>query len=74
MKFLNQNNMKIVIILVSLFFVSCQTKTKEDIEYEKLKSFIDSAAHSTNPVGLPVTPVVDSADIDWGAPESTCHH
>jgi hypothetical protein len=66
--------MKVAIILVSLFFVSCQTKTKTDIEYEKLEKFIYSEAYSASPVGLPVPPVVDSADIDWGAPESTCHH
>ncbi len=60
--------MKIVIILVSLFFVSCQTKTETQVKAEKIQQ--QARAEMNN---LPV-PAIDSADIDWGAPESTCHH
>jgi outer membrane PBP1 activator LpoA protein len=62
-------NMKVAIILVSLFFVSCQTKTETQVQAEKIQQQARAEMNS-----LPVPPVVDSADIDWGAPESTCHH
>lgn len=62
-------NMKNIIIILSLFFVSCQTKTKTDIEYEKIQKWIDSARYDHS---LPSLPVVDSLDIDLGASESSC--
>jgi hypothetical protein len=73
--------MKIVIILVSLFFVSCQTKTETQVQAEKIQQQARAEMNS-----LPLLPAEstvldidsadnkDSIDIDWGAPESTCHH
>jgi len=56
------------LFIVSLFFVSCQTKTETQVQAEKIQQ--QARAEMNN---LPV-PAIDSADIDWGAPESTCHH
>lgn len=54
------------LFIVSLFFVSCQTKTETNslplLPAESTVLNIDSAGNK------------DSIDIDWGAPESTCHH
>ena len=62
------NPMKKLIIIFSLFLISCGTKTETQVKAEKIQQ---EAKEQMN--ALPV-PVVDSANVDWGAPESTCHN
>jgi hypothetical protein len=67
--------MKKIFIIFSLVFISCETKTESQIQAEQIQQ---QAKEQMN--ALPVLPAesisktIDSAEIDWGAPDSTCHN
>lgn len=65
---LNSNSMKKIFIIFSLFFISCETKTDSQVQAEQIQQTAKDEMGN-----LPVVKT-DTVEIDWGAPDSTCHN